>query len=90
VMLLGFELRLQLFHRAHRERNNRTLICSVSLRVIEFFAGPGAAAATAADSRCPGGFVLTPEQLEAADRADRAAKAEKARVARGGRHAGGF
>ncbi len=57
---------------------------------FELFAGPGAAVAAAADSRCPGGFVLTPEQLEAADRADRAAKAEKARVARGGQHAGGF
>jgi hypothetical protein len=44
-----------------------------------------AAAAASVDSRCPGGFVLTPEQLEAADRADRAAKADKARAARGGR-----
>ncbi len=48
-------------------------------------AGDSRAAAASVDSRCPGGFVLTPQQREAADRADRAAKADKARAARGGR-----
>ena len=61
------------------------LVSLCSLVLHPSYTGPGAAAAVVAevDSRCPGGFMLTQEQLETADRADRQAKAEKARVARG-------